>query len=211
MRRPRSTARLAARCSLMSMPVCTDSPPSYSALAPYFCSRYLRTSSVKNGATDRGGCGCPRVTIGFCFDFVGLLLRDVAVVGHLLKRVIAAELRGRSIDIRALTSGRLDDAGDHRRFFERHVLRALAEVEARRGFDAVGAVAEMRLIGVEGENLALRVALLDLDRDEDFLDLALGTLIADDESDLFGETARGRAASSACCRPPRGAAGVCRS
>ena len=45
------------------------------------------------------------------------------------------------------------------------------------------------LIAVEGENLALRVSLLDLNRDEDLLDLALRTLIAERESDLFGKQA----------------------
>ena len=78
---------------------------------------------------------------------VGLLLRDVAVLGHLLQRVVAPELRRGAIDVRALPRRRLDDAGDHRRLFERHVLRALAEIQARRGFDAVGAVAEVGLVG----------------------------------------------------------------
>ena len=118
---------------------------------------------------------------------VGLLLRDVAVVGHLLQRVVATEFRGPAIDIRALPRRRLNDAGDHRRFFQRHILRALAEVQPRRGLDAVRAVTENHLIAIEREDLALRVALFDLDRDEDLLDLALGTLVAERESHFIGK------------------------
>ncbi len=142
---------------------------------------------MKNGATDRTGCGCPRVTIGFFFAASACFLRDVAVLGHLLQRVIAAELGGSAIDVRALASRRLDDAGNHRGFFERDVLRALAEIQARGGFDAVRAMAEVRLVAVERQDLALGVALLDLNRDENLFDLPLRALVAADEANLFGK------------------------
>ena len=63
----------------------------------------------------------------------------------------------------------------------------LPEVQLRRGLDAVGAVAEVDLVAVEGEDLFLRVALLDPDRDQRLLDLALPAAIADREADLGGE------------------------
>ena len=63
--------------------------------------------------------------------------------------------------------------GQQRRFLEREVLRRLAEVEPGGGFGAVGAVAPGNVIAVEREDLALRVALLDLNRQERFLDLAI--------------------------------------
>jgi hypothetical protein len=87
---------------------------------------------------------------------------------------------------------RLDDAGNHRGLFERDILRTLAEVEPRRGFNAVGAVPEVGLIGVQGENFALRVPLFDLYGDKDFADLALGALVADGEADLFGKQSAGQ-------------------
>ena len=70
------------------------------------------------------------------------------------------------------------------------VFRRLAEVQARRGFDAVGAVAEQHVIGVEGENLALRVALFDLNRDDRLLDFPLEAEVADAEADGLREELR---------------------
>ncbi len=73
------------------------------------------------------------------------------------------------------------------------VLRGLAEVEPRRGLDAVDAVAEVHLVAVEREDLALGVALLDLDREDRFLDLAFRGLVVGQEQlarELLGERAR---------------------
>ena len=53
------------------------------------------------------------------------------------------------------------------------LLVRLVEVQARRGLDAVGAVPEVHLIAVDGEDFLLRVALLDLNREDDFPDLPL--------------------------------------
>ena len=74
--------------------------------------------------------------------------------------------------------------------FERQILGGLAEIQLRRGFDAVGAVTEVDLVAVEGEDLFLGVALLDPDRDERLLDLALPAAVADREADLVGKMLR---------------------
>ncbi len=74
-----------------------------------------------------------------------------------------------------------------RRLFEIQILCALAEIQLRRGLDAVGAVSEVDLVAIEGEDLFLRVALLDADRDQRFLDLPLPAAIADREADFGGE------------------------
>jgi hypothetical protein len=61
------------------------------------------------------------------------------------------------------------------------VLRRLAEVEPRGRLDAVRAVAEVDLVAVQREDLALRVALLDLDGEDRLLDLALPGLLVGEE------------------------------
>ena len=69
----------------------------------------------------------------------------------------------------------------------------LAEVQPRRGLDAVDAVPEIHLVAVEREDLVLRVALLDLDREDGFLDLPLPRLFVGEEQlagELLGQRAR---------------------
>jgi len=68
------------------------------------------------------------------------------------------------------------------RLLERDVLRRLAEVQTRGRLDAVRAVPEVHVIGVEGQDLPLRVALLDQDGDEGLFDLPFQAEIADVES-----------------------------
>ena len=118
---------------------------------------------------------------------LGLLLRDVALVGHALQHVPAASLCRVHVDERTLARRRLNDAGEERRFLERQLLVRLAEIQPRRRLDAVRAVAEQHLVGVEREDLALRVALLDLDGDDRFLDLSFEADVADAKADRFGE------------------------
>ncbi len=123
---------------------------------------------------------------------VRLGLRDVAFFGHPLQDVVAAPHGPPHVDVRALPLGRLDDAGDERRFVQRQVLRSLVEVEPGGGFDAVRAVAEVDLIAVEREDLPLGVALLDLDGEEGLLDLPLPGLLVIEEQlagQLLGEGA----------------------
>ena len=78
---------------------------------------------------------------------------------------------------RALPLGRLEDAGDERRFLEGELLVRLVEVQTGRGLDAVGAVSHVHLVAVDREDFLLRVALLDLDREDDLANLALEELL----------------------------------
>ena len=97
---------------------------------------------------------------------VGLRLRDVALVGHPLQHEVAARRGALHVDERALPLGRLEDAGDERRLLERQLLVRLVEIQPRRRLDAVRAVAEVHLVAVDREDLALGVALLDLDGED---------------------------------------------
>ena len=85
------------------------------------------------------------------------------LVGHPLRARSSAAASRAPCSTYGLCATCLEDAGDERRFVEGQVLRGLAEVEPRRRLDAVGAVAEVHLVAVEREDLALGVALLDLD------------------------------------------------
>jgi hypothetical protein len=68
---------------------------------------------------------------------VGLLLRDVALVGHALQHSIPALFGAPRVDERTLAFGQLEDAGDERRFFEIQILVRFVEVEPRRRLDPV--------------------------------------------------------------------------
>ncbi len=112
--------------------------------------------------------------------------------GHAAQRVVAA-LRGPLlVDVRALALRQLQDAGDGRGLLEIQDLHGLAEVDPRRGLDAVRAVAEVHLVAVEREDLLLGVPLLDLQGEHDLLDLALERLLRLEEQ-LAGELLRQRA------------------
>ena len=62
----------------------------------------------------------------------------------------------------------------------------------RRCFHPVGAVSKQHLVGVERQNLALRVPLLNLHGDDRFLDFSLEADIADAKADGFGEEIAGK-------------------
>ena len=102
---------------------------------------------------------------------VGLRLRDVALVSHALQDVRAPAHGAAHVHVRAVAPG-LEDPRDRRGLVEAEILRRLPEVEARGGLHAVDLV-QVHLVAVQGENLALRVALLDLDGEDRLLDLPL--------------------------------------
>jgi hypothetical protein len=108
--------------------------------------------------------------------FVGLRLRDVPFVGHPLQHDVAPGDRALHVDVRALALGKLKQTGDQRRFLEGELLVRLVEVQPRRRLDPVGAVREIHLVAVDREDLLFRVPLLDLNREDDFLDLPLQRL-----------------------------------
>ncbi len=127
---------------------------------------------------------------------LGALAGDEPGVGHLAERVVAPPHGVLEVDVGAVAGRCLDDAGEQRRFLEGDVLGRLAEVEPRRRFDAVGAVAPRDLVAVERDDLGLGVALLDLDGEHRLLDLALPRLVVVEEQ-LAGELLRQRAGAGA--------------
>ena len=124
---------------------------------------------------------------------LGFVRRDVVLLGHALQDVVAPPGCRGHVDVRTLARGRLDDAGDERGFLQRHVLCALVEIQARRGLDAVGAVAEVNLVAVEREDFALRVPLLDLNGEQRLLHLAVDALLETDRKEVARELLRERA------------------
>ena len=125
---------------------------------------------------------------------------DEAFIRHALERVIAAAFGRLWIHKWALPDIALDNAGERGPLFEVQVVRSLAEVQLRRGFHTVGAMPEVDLVAVEGEDLFLGVALLDPNRDQRLLDLALPAAITDRKpnlgrEDIAGELLGNRAAA----------------
>ena len=74
--------------------------------------------------------------------------------------------------MRSVARRRLEHAGEHGGLGEVHLADRLAEIILRRRLDAVGAAAEIGAVEIELEDLGLGVVVLEIDRDERFLDLA---------------------------------------
>ena len=88
--------------------------------------------------------------------------------------------------------GRLGEAREHRGLGDGHVPQRLAEVDLRRGGEAVGALAEEDLVDVELEDLVLGQVGLDLPGEQDLAQLAGDRLLAGQEEvagDLHGDGA----------------------
>ena len=139
-----------------------------------------------------GGRGLAPQNNRFGTRGVGLGRCDEPDVRHPRQRVVAAPQRRLHVHVRALPDVALQNAGNQRRFLEGEILGRLAEVEARGRLHPVDAVPEVHLIAVEGEDLVLRVALLDLDGENRFLDLPLPRFLVGEEQlagELLGERA----------------------
>ena len=67
--------------------------------------------------------------------------------------IVRAALGAFGIAGRRKPRRRLDEAGQHRGFGERHLARRLAEIALRRRFDAIGAGAEIDAVEIELEDL----------------------------------------------------------
>jgi hypothetical protein len=93
-------------------------------------------------------------------------------------------LRRIRIDVGTLANVGLNDACDEGRLFEREVLDPLSEIQLRGRLDAVGAVPEVDLVAVQRENFRLRIAFLNLEGNQRFLDFAFPRAL---EADGGGE------------------------
>ncbi len=116
---------------------------------------------------------------------VGVRLRDVAFLRHSLQHDVAAAGRPLHVDEGALPLRRLEDAGDERSLLQRELLVRLLEIQPRRGLDAVRAVTEVHLVAVDREDFLLRVALLDLNRENRFADFPFERFLVVETELLF--------------------------
>ncbi|MFK4497445.1 hypothetical protein ABIF86_001736 [Bradyrhizobium japonicum] len=91
---------------------------------------------------------------------------------------------------------RLEQAGEHRGFRQRHVARGFVEVEVGCAVDAKSAAAHIGAVEIQLENLVLGQAPFQPDREEGFVDLALdGALVAQEQ--VLGELLGDRGAALA--------------
>ena len=106
---------------------------------------------------------------------------DEAGLEHAPQYILLAHGGARRIDDRVEGGGRLRQPGEHGRFGQAELLERLAVVGARGGGKAVGALAEEDLVDVELEDLVLAEVLLDLQRQQDLVQLAVVGLLARQE------------------------------
>ncbi len=102
-----------------------------------------------------------------------LLRRDVAVFEHRVDHQVAALQSVVRMRDGRIVRRRFGQAGEQRGFVEGQSFRRLAEVKLRGSFESVDAVAEIDLVGVQGEDLRLGETPLDLHRQQRFLNLAM--------------------------------------
>ncbi len=121
------------------------------------------------------------MTTGFFFALLGLLPRDELHLRHPVEGVVAAAQRRLHVHVRALPDVALQDAGDQGGLFEAQVLRRFAEVQMSGRLHAIRTMAEVHLVAVHREDLFLRVPLLDLNRENRFLDLSRPPLLVLEE------------------------------
>ena len=120
--------------------------------------------------------------------------RDELVVEHLPEHVALAILGALEVHRRRIFGRRLGQAAQHRRLGDGQILGVLAEVDLGRRLHAVGAVAEIDVVGVDGEDLLLSEVLLDLVRQDGLADLAEDVALVTDEHQLGHLLRDGRAA-----------------
>ncbi len=123
---------------------------------------------------------------------VVLRLRDVAHIEHALEDVLLTDLRACRVHDRVIGRWGLRQPGEHRGLRERHILEVLAEIDARGGREAVGALPQVDLVHVELENLVLAQRGLDLVGEQHLVDLARVGLLAREE-EVAGDLHRDRA------------------
>ena len=97
---------------------------------------------------------------------------DLAVLQHVVDHQVPATQCALRIVDRRICVGSLGKPRQDRRFLQGEVLGLLAEVEVGARLEAVHAVAEINLVGVQSKDLRLGEAPLNLDGQHHFLHLA---------------------------------------
>jgi hypothetical protein len=117
--------------------------------------------------------------------------RDEAVVRHPLDDVLLARPGPTGSADRVVGGRRLRQAGEHRRLGDGQVLHRLAEVRFRRRGETIGAVAQEDLVHVDLQDLVLGEHVLQLERQQYFVQLAREGLLGR-QVDIAGHLHRDR-------------------
>ena len=118
----------------------------------------------------------------------------VAGLDQVAQHLVGARARGRQVDVRGVAGGRLEQAGQQRRFGEVDVAHGLAEVELRGRLHPEGAAAQVGAIQVHLQDLRLGEARLQQEGEECLLDLANERALVGQEQVLGQLLGDGRAA-----------------
>ena len=124
-----------------------------------------------------------------------LALGDVAVLQHPVEDVGLPLVGPLRVEIGGIVARGLGESRQHGRFRQRQVPGAFPEIPLGGGLDAVGAVAEIDVVQIEGDDLLLGQIPVDLVGEERLLDLphvallrgeveGLGDLLGDGASPL---------------------------
>ena len=143
---------------------------------------------------DGAGAGRLHIVGGMADRGLRLRVGDEFGIRHRREHDLRALLGAFGIAVRRQPRGRLDEAGEHRGFRQRDVLRRLAEIALRCGLDAIGAGAEIDAVQIELEDFVLGMLALQPQRELDFLQFALeGALLGQEQ--ILGELLRQRRAA----------------
>ncbi len=111
------------------------------------------------------------------------MLVDDAGVAHHVEHRRAPRERTRGVDRWRVGGGRFHEARDQRRLRDVQVGRVLAEVTERCGFDSVEAVAEVRLVQVQLEDLILAERAFEAAGEHELLQLPADGLVRRQEAE----------------------------
>ncbi len=104
---------------------------------------------------------------------VVVLPGDEAIIQHAPEHVVAPRRHRFRISIRIVIAGPLQHAGEARRLVQGQRIHAVAEIVSCRRFHPVVAVAQEHQVAVHRQDLLLRKAFLELDRQKRLGDLAV--------------------------------------
>src|SRR5206468_1083893 len=90
---------------------------------------------------------------------------------------VAACLRALYVRRRRVARRRFHETGEQRGLGHRQIFRLLTEIAARRCLDAVESIAEVDLVEIQLENFRLRVQVLDLRSEDEFLNLTANCFV----------------------------------
>ena len=106
---------------------------------------------------------------------------NMSQLGHPPQNVVLPLPGALQIRYRVVHGGRLGQPGEHGGLGEAQLLERFAEVDLRRGGKAVSALPQINLVHVELEDLVLGQAVLDLEGEEHFVQLARGCFLRGEE------------------------------